>query len=166
LYDVADTCWGEYIACLFSASVHPEQAKLFDMPLLSLLPKAKDVIADAKTEWLVDHEIGKFWQRAGGTLYSLLKYFSYLIGHAAGLGNPASEIASEVWTLLEANAWLLTWVEKVNEELSRMLETFDDWKGTEAFEPLKNLVRGLFDNCGISLSDSNGRLYISVRTGK
>src|SRR5262249_9757842 len=95
-YDLADNCWGEYAACFLSASVHPEQAKLYEMPLLALLPKAKDEILAARKDWLLDRgDIGRFWQRSGMILYSLLKYFSYLLGHAAGLGKPASEVAPE-----------------------------------------------------------------------
>jgi len=60
LYDLADTCWGEYVACLFTAQVHPEQATLFEMPLLDLLPKAKDEILTAKKDWLLDRDIEKF----------------------------------------------------------------------------------------------------------
>ena len=48
LYDLADTCWGEYVACYFSAPVHRDQGKLFEMPLLKLLPKAKEDIIAAK----------------------------------------------------------------------------------------------------------------------
>jgi hypothetical protein len=60
LYDLADMCWGEYVACLFSAPVHPEQTKLFEMPLLELLPKVKNEIVAAKKDWLVERDIGKF----------------------------------------------------------------------------------------------------------
>jgi hypothetical protein len=166
LYDLADTCWSEYIACLFSAPVHPEQAKLFQMPLLSLLSKAKDEILIAKKDWLLDRDIGKFWQRSGGTVHSLLKYFSYLLGHAAGLGKPAGEIAPETWTALDNNLWLLPSVEKLNQEFSQMLKTFEEWKSLEVFEPLKHLARQLLADWGIRISDANGSLYVSIGLGK
>lgn len=166
LYDLADTCWGEYVACLFTAPVHPEQSKLFEMPLLALLPQAEDEIVAAKKDWLLDRDTGKFWQRTGGMVYSLLKYFSYLLGHAAGLGKPAGEIAPETWTLLTSNVWLLRWVERLNEELARMLDTFEHWKSLDAFEPLKLLARRLLADCGIGISDVNGSLYISIGPGK
>lgn len=166
LYDLADTCWGEYMACFFSAPVHPEQAKLFEMPLLALLPKARGEIIAAKKDWLVDHDIEKIWQRAGTTVYSLLKCFSYLLGHAAGLGKSASETAPETWALLNNNVWLFSWVDKLNEELFRMFETFEEWKSLGVFEPLKLLARGLLADCGIRISDFQGSLYISVGPGK
>jgi hypothetical protein len=165
LYDLADTCWGEYVACLFSASVHPEQGKLFEMPLLDLLPKAQDEIVAAKRAWLLDRNMGKFWQNAGGAVYSLLKYFSYLLGHAAGLDKTVNEIAPETWMLLQSNAWLLPSVEALNEVLSQMLQTFEEWKSLEVFEPLKQLARRLLADCGIHISDANGSLFISIGPG-
>lgn len=166
LYDLADTCWGEYVACYFSAPVDLGQVRLYEMPLATLLPKAKDEIISAKCEWLLDRDMGKFWQRAGTTVYSLLKYFSYLLGHAAGLGKRASDIALETWSLLKKNLWLLPSIERLDEELSLMLETFEEWKGLEAFAPLQLLARGLFADCGIRISDANGSLYISIGPGK
>jgi hypothetical protein len=96
----------------------------------------------------------------------LLKYFSYVLGHAAGLDVPASEIAPETWVLLQNNPWLMPAVEKLNQILSSMLETFDEWKSLEVFEPLKQLARDLLADCGIKISDSNGSLYVSVGPGK
>src|SRR6266404_695069 len=166
LHELADTCWGEYVACLFSAPVYPEQVKLFEMPLLELLPKASREIVAAKQDWFVDRDIAKFWQRAGTTVYSLLKYFSYLLGHAAGLGQSTSETAPETWALLKRNAWLLPSVERLSEELSRMYETFEEWKSLEVFEPLKQLERTLFADCGIGISDRDGSLYVFVGPGQ
>jgi hypothetical protein len=166
LHELADTCWGEYVACIFSAPIHPEQAKLFEMPLLELLPKARYEIEAAKKGWLVDRDIAKFWQRAGTTVYSLLKYFSYLLGHAAGLSQSIGDIAPETWSLLNSNAWLLSSVEGLNRELSRMYETFDEWKSLAVFEPLKQLERTLFADCGIGIADRDGSLYVSLGPGK
>jgi hypothetical protein len=166
LYDLADTCWSEYVACFISSSVHPEQVELLQMPLLSLLPNATSEIVAAKNEWLLERNIGKLWQRAGAMVCSILKYFSYLLGHAAGLDKPPSEVAPAAWTLLSNNPWLFTWVERLNQVLSSMLETFAEWKSLEVFDPLKQLARGLLADCGIAISDSNGSLYVSVGAGK
>jgi hypothetical protein len=166
LFDVADTCWGEYAACLFSAPIHPEQTKLYEMPLIDLLGKAKNEIIEAKKEWLVNHEVGKLWQRAGTIVLSLLKYFSYLLGHAAGLGKPAHELASGAWALLGSNVWLLPWIKKLDEALGAMMETFEEWKSLEVFAPLQQIARGLLADCGMTLSDSKGSLYVGVGTGK
>ena len=136
------------------------------MPLLDLLPKAKDEIIAAKKDWLLARDMGKFRQWVGGTVYSLLKYFAYLLGHAAGLSKPASEIAPKTWALLNDNAWLVPWIETLDQTLSSMLDTFEQWKSIDAFEPSKHLARGLFADCGIKISDLNGSLYVSVGHGK
>lgn len=136
------------------------------MPLLALLRKARDEIVAAKMEWLLGHDIGKLRERAGTTLYSLLKYFSCLFGHEAGLGKPPSQLAPETRLRLNANAWLLPWVGKLKQVLSSMVEAFEEWKSLDVFEPLKQPSRGLFGDCGIVISYSNGSLYVLVGAGK
>ncbi len=132
---------------------------------LAFANASREIVA-AKQDWFVDRDIAKFWQRAGTTVYSLLKYFSYLLGHAAGLGQSTSETAPETWALLKRNAWLLPSVERLSEELSRMYETFEEWKSLEVFEPLKQHARSLFADCGIRISDRDGSLYVFVSPGE
>jgi hypothetical protein len=166
LFETADACWGEYAACYFSAPIHADQAKLFELAVVPLLRKAKDDIVDAKRDWISNRDFGKVWQRIGTTALSLLKYFSYLLGHAAGLDRPVQELAPGAWELLQFNLWLLPWIKKLDDALVTMLNTFEHWKGLETFEPLKQVARGLLMDCGITISDSNGSLYVYVAGGK
>lgn len=166
LFETADACWGEYAACYFSAPIHADQARLFELAVVPLLRKAKDEIVDAKRDWISNRDFGKVWQRIGTTAFSLLKYFSYLLGHAAGLNRPVQELAPGTWELLQLNPWLLPWIEKLDDALVTMLNTFEHWKGLETFEPLKQVGRGLLMDCGITISDLDGSLYVYVAGGK
>jgi len=167
LFETADTCWGEYAACYFSAPIHPEQAKLFEITFVDVLKGAKGQIIQAKRQWIIDRDFGKVWQQIANVVGCLLKYASYLLGHAVGLSKSLEEIAPEAWQLLQSNAWLLPWIEKMLEDLCTMLDTFERWKGLEAFEPLKQVMRGLLADCGITISvTAKGSLYIWVGRGK
>jgi hypothetical protein len=139
---------------------------LFELAVVPLLRKAKDEIVDAKRDWISNRDFGKVWQRIGTTAFSLLKYFSYLLGHAAGLNRPVQELAPGTWELLQLNPWLLPWIEKLDDALVTMLNTFEHWKGLETFEPLKQVGRGLLMDCGITISDLDGSLYVYVAGGK
>lgn len=166
LFEAADACWGEYAACYFSAPVHPEQARLFEITVVSLLKDAKDKIIEAKRDWRADRDFAKVWQRVGATALPLLKYFSYLLGHAAGLKESLEEVAPEAWQQLQSNPWLSPSIEKLEQTLATMLDTFEQWESLETFEPLKQVARGLLMDCGIRISDSSGSLYVSVAAGK
>jgi hypothetical protein len=166
LFEAADLCWGEYAACYFSAPVHPDQAKLFEMTVLSSLKDARQKIVDAKRQWLTDRDFAAAWQKISAIALALLKYFSYLLGHAAGLNKSVEELAPEAWKILQSNPWVSPWIEKLDRTLGTMLETFEEWQCLDAFEPLKQVARGLLTDCGISISDSNGSLYVYLAAGK
>jgi hypothetical protein len=165
LFDTADNCWSEYAACCLSATLNPEQMKLFEMPVVSLLRKAKDEIRGAKRDWVRDRDFGKVWKRIVTVTLSLLKYFSYFLGHAAGLDKPAEDLAPDVFDLLQSSPWLLPWIQKLKETLVEMFDTFDMWKGLDVFDPLKQIARGLLKVCGITIRDSNGSLFVIVDSG-
>jgi hypothetical protein len=166
LFEAADDCWSEYAACYFSAPINANHVKLFEMPVLDLLRKAKDEIIGAKRAWIGDRDFAKVWERVGTTTLPLLKYFSYLLGHLAGLGKSVRELTPEAFDLLQANPWLLPWIMKLNDTLVEMLNTFEEWKSVDVFEPLKQITRGLLKDCGITIRDSNGSLFVLVDHGK
>lgn len=166
LFESAYACWGEYVACYFSAPVHADQAQLFEMTAVSLLKDAKTKIIEAKRQWLVDRDFAKVWQQMSITALPLLKYFSYLLGHAAGLDKSLEELAPEAWQLLQSNPWFVPWLEKLADTLETMLNTFEHWESLEVFDPLKQLARGLLGDCGVRISDAKGSLYVYVTAGK
>lgn len=166
LFESADACWGEYAACYFSAPVHPDQAKLFEMMVLSSLKDARQKIVEAKRQWLRDRDFPAVWRTISPIALSLLKYFSYLLGHAAGLNTSLEDMAREAFEILQSNPWLLPWIEKLQRTLGTMLDTFEEWQSLEVFDPLKQIARGLFADCGMSISDSNGSLHVYVAPGK
>lgn len=62
---------------------------------------------------------------------------SYLMGHVSGLNEVFEEYAKEAWVLMQENSWLLPRFEEQYAELAEMMRTFEQWKGLEAFDPLK-----------------------------
>jgi hypothetical protein len=165
LFDVADACWSEYAACTFSAAIHPAQASLYEITFVAVLRLAKDKITQAKKQWMIDGDFAKVWQRVAPLTGDLLKYASYLLGHAAGLNKPLQEIAPEAWQLLQSEGWLLPRISELEDCLANMMETFADWRSLDAFEPLKKVVRDQLADCGITMKGDKGRLRIFVSEG-
>lgn len=167
LYDTADACWSEYAACYFTAPAFPEHGQLLEKCFLSALRTAKESILEAKREWIHDKDFGKVWDRVAGVVVRLLKYASYMIGHAVGLAKPFEEVTNEAWLLMQENDWLFPRFEELYAVLAEMMNSFEHWKGLEAFDPLKRVVRGVLEDCGITMQKtSNGSLYIWVSDGK
>jgi len=166
LLEAADMCWGEYFACLMSAPIDPEQATGYETVFVAALKEAKDAINQAKKQWMNDKDFSAVFQTIAPIASNLLKYAAHLFGHARGLRKSFQDLAPEGWKLLKSETWLLPWVIKLDESLSTTANTFDSWKGLDAFKPLKQIVRGLLADCEIAFRTVNDSLYIWVNPGK
>ena len=69
------------------------------------------------------------------------------------------------WSTLD---WLLfPRFEELFAALAEMMNTFEQWKGLEAYDPLKKVVRDVLEDCGITMQQTpSGSLYIWVNEGK
>ena len=167
LYDTADACWSEFAACYFSALAGPECGRLLEKTLVAALRGAKESILQAKREWLNDGDFVKVWVKIASIVAKLLKNVSYVMGHTAGLDKPFEEAANEAWLLMEENDWLFPRFEELFAALAEMMNTFEQWKGLEAYDPLKKVVRDVLEDCGITMQQTpSGSLYIWVNEGK
>ena len=77
------------------------------------------------------------------------------------------------WGLAQFGQWsTLDWLlfprfEELFAALAEMMNTFEQWKGLEAYDPLKKVVRDVLEDCGITMQQTpSGSLYIWVNEGK
>lgn len=167
LYNTADSCWSEYAACYFSAPAGPECGRLLEKTLVATLRTTKESVLQAKREWLNDGDFFKVWDKISGIVAKLLKNVAYVMGHAVGLDKPFEEVANEAWLLMQENDWLFPRFEELFAALADMMNTFEEWKGLEAYDPLKKVVRNVVEDCGITMQQTpNGSLHIWVNEGK
>lgn len=163
LYVTAEACWSEYAACYFSAAMSPEHGILLEKTFISALGGLRSKILEAKRDWMSDKDFGKVWQAISRPVAAMLKYASYLMGHSAGLNKPLAEIAPKASMLMRGNDWLSPRFEELVAALATMMDTFEQWKGLDAFQPLKNVIRNVLNNCGITIqATSDGSLFIWV----
>jgi hypothetical protein len=146
--------------------IHPEQAKLFEEPFIAILSKAKGEINQSKKQWKADQDYPTASRKIANVAADLLKYPSYLLGHAVGLNKPIEEVAPEAWRLLQSEEWFLPWIAKLDDTLVSMMNSFNDWKSLDVFEPLKQVMRGLLVDCGITMKFDGSKLRVWVREGK
>ena len=62
--------------------------------------------------------------------------------------------------------WLYHWVERTDAALREMLDGFEQWTSMNAFDPLKDVARGLLADCGVTLTQRDGRPYVVVSPAK
>ncbi len=69
--------------------------------------------------------------------------------------------------MMEENTWLLPRFEEQFAILAELINTFSQWKGLEAFDPPKELVRNVFEDCGVPMCQlPNVTLHIWIKDGK
>jgi hypothetical protein len=167
LYDTADACWSEYAACYFSAPAGPEHVKLLEKTFVAALRGFSESIIQAKREWMEDKNFDKVWDRVTVIVARLLKSASSVMGHTVGLDKPFDEVANIASLLMQENSWLFRRFEELYAALGKMMDTFERWTGPVAFDPLKQVVRDVVQDCGITMQQTiNGSLYIVVGDGK
>jgi hypothetical protein len=167
LFQMAEACWCEYVACLLSAPIWPQQAKLYEMTIVDMLQVVRARIIAAKLKWIQDQNFGAVLSEIATEAGTLLKYLSYLLGHAAGLDKTPAAIAPQAWTLLRTHTWLYPWVDKLEGVLRDMFANFENWTDMGAFDPLTDVARGLLVDCGITISlQPNKSMHVRVSPAK
>lgn len=155
LFEIAESCWCEYVACFFSAPIWPQQAQLYEMTVIEMLQVVRKRIIAAKLKWADDQDFAAVLIDISNQAGEMLWYFSYLLGHAAGLDKSPASIAPQAWMLLQTHTWLHPWVEELEAVLKDMLASFETWTDMRAFDPLTDLARGLLVDCGITVTGRN-----------
>lgn len=150
LFQIADTCWSEYAASRLSATVSPDHGLLYERTFIAVLREFKDRIVSTKRQWAEDLDYDKAWTRIPTDVSAVLRYASYLMGHVAGLNVVFEEYAKEAWALMQENEWLLPRFEEQYAALAEMMNNFEQWKGLNVFDSMKAIIRGVFEDCGIT----------------
>jgi hypothetical protein len=168
LFQTAEICWAEYAACLLSAKASPEHGLLYEKTFVAVLRQFKDRILAAKRAWITDLDYGKAWGCISNDVSALLRYASYLMGHVAGLNDVVlEEYAKDAWAQILENDWLLAHFEKQYATLADMMNSFEHWQNLEAFNPLKEVVERVFEDCGVPMrQEPDGTLRIWIKDGK
>jgi hypothetical protein len=168
LFQIAENCWSEYAACIFSAKACPDHGLLYEKTFVAVLRQFRDRILATKRAWMADLDYGKAWNQLSNDITALLRYASYLMGHVAGLDDVVlEEYAKDAWAQIQENAWLLPHFEQQYATLADMINTFDQWKSLDVFNPLKKVVENVFEDCGIPMSQlPNGTLHIWIKDGR
>ena len=166
LWQIAEACWCEYAACYLSAAIAPSHAAIFETTVVDVLTDCRPRIIAIKQRWILDRDFGAALTAMASEAGAVLKYVCYLLGHAAGLDKPPDEIAPRAWEVMRGHDWLYPWVEKTDTVLRDLLERFEEWTGMNAFAPLKEVARGLLADCGVSLTQRDGKPYVVVSAAK
>ena len=92
LWQIAEACWCEYAACYLSAAIAPAHAAIYETTIIDVLMGCRSRMIAIKQRWIVDRDFGVVLEAMAAEAGAVLKYLSYLLGHAAGLEKSTAEI--------------------------------------------------------------------------
>jgi hypothetical protein len=93
----------------------------------------------------------------------ILVYASYLLGQLAGRDRDLANGASKAMGLLENNPTIRPLVERLEDELEAMQNTYGAWINFDIYEPLKRIVLDLYQVAGLELEDRGEQgMYVNI----
>jgi hypothetical protein len=164
LYEIASTCWEEYIACRLSAFMGNEVTlRGYEDTFCSALERAKDRADAAIRQYRMHREVSRVTREVVDEYKSAMVYASYLLGHIDGSDQAVREVAPMAISTMESHAYFKPFFTKLHDELRALHASYGRWQSLDVFEPLEKVVDDLLKLGGIVIQtrpDGSGQVAI------
>lgn len=164
LYEIASSCWEEYIACRLSAFMGKEiTLRGYEDTFCNALERAKDRADAAIRQYRMHGDVPRITREVVDEYKSVTVYASYLLGHIDGWDQTVQKAAPKAITTMERHAYFKPFFTKLHEELRALQASYGGWQSLDAFEPLKRLAYGLLKLGGIDIqTQPDGSAHVAI----
>jgi hypothetical protein len=154
LFEIAEACWSEYIACRLSAVVSSDEiAADYELTFCEQLEKGVPAIRGYLRQYRMHADVRGVLTECSYIVKKVLVYASYLFGQLAGTGASFQEAAPKAKALLENHSEVNAVVQRLEAVLETMCKSYGSWDSFEVFDPLKMVALDLFAVAGLHLED-------------
>jgi hypothetical protein len=154
LFPIAYGCWDEYIACFLSAHFGIDSTlRGYEETFVASLERAKDRADAAIRQYRMHADIKRVVQEVSEEYRRLMVYAAYLIGHVEGLEGNLDEMAPKAVDAMERHNYFKPFFEEIRSTLMAMHDICGEWKGLEAYDPLKEIAYRLLKVGGLDIQD-------------
>jgi|SRR5689334_7754073 len=162
LFQMAQACWSEYVACRLSATWAPdEQTCWFENTFCTSLEGVRARGNAAIRNYRTERDIGKLLNCITGEYGTAMKYASYLFGHVAGLEQDLNDAAPRALESIKSND-LTDMFSRLKNCLDELWKNYDTWASPEVFAPLELLSEEMLNIAGLCLETRPEGLYVDV----
>lgn len=152
LYNLAQGCWSEYIACYLSANWASENyCKSYEVSLCSMLSTARKRGNEYIEQFQSHRVVMRTFNDLVNVYGNLLKRASYLVGQIDGLDGTVEEMAPAFHKLVNETEWFKPVFEAYVQKVRALYQTYDQWKGVEVFRPLMDTFEDLLYSGGMTI---------------
>ena len=164
LFEIAEACWSEYIACRLSAVVSSDEiATDYENTFCEQLQKGFPAIRGYLRQYRMHGDVTRVLTECSYVVKKVLVYASYLFGQLAGTGASFEEAAPRAKALLGSHSEARKVVQRLEAVLERMCKSYGSWDTFDVFEPLKKVALDLFAVAGLHLEDRGEEgTYVSI----
>jgi hypothetical protein len=164
LFEVAEACWSEYVACRLSAVMSSDDITTdYENTFCEQLEKGVPAMRGCLRQYRMHGDLTRVLSECSYVVKKVLVYASYLFGQLAGIDVSFEEAAPTAKALLESHPEVRAVVERLEAELETMHSTYGSWDSFDVFEPLKRVALDLFAVAGLYLEDRGEEaMYVNI----
>jgi hypothetical protein len=153
LISIADACWAEYAASRLSACFSPEQIKSYEETFCGSLSQARARANACIRSYRRHGNHDQILREVSGEYGSLLKYASYLLGHAAGLQANLGDIAPLSVQTIERENYFKPVFESLRQALEEQWAVYGEWKWPQIYDGLCGVAENLLRIGGLIMTN-------------
>lgn len=164
LFEVAEACWSEYIACRLSAVMSSDEITTdYENTFCEQLEKGVPAIRRYLRQYRMHKDLTRVLTECTYVVKKVLVYASYLFGQLAGTGASFHEAAPKANALLESHVEVRAVAQRLEAVMETMSKTYGSWDTFDVFEPLKKIVLDFFAVAGLHLEDRGETgMYVNI----
>ena len=153
-WQLAEICWNEYAACQLSCETYPPILSALSEQLFLTLQDFKQSVRAMIMKCKVAGSSAPVFPGAIDSLYPVLKYSSYVLGHLDGL---KIAMPPQISTAL-SNAGLSELFADLANVLREMWRTYPAWTELTVYDPLISFLKRAFRFAAVDVYEADGQL--------
>lgn len=147
MHHMAEICWEEYAACRLSAMFARNEGATYAASVVETCRVARQRATSEIIAYRTHADLDRLIGEAGAAIQTPLKCAAYLLGHMDAF-EEEWEAYPEARVSLEENDYA-GHVDQLRSALRLMWEERGAWKSWGAFDPVRDVVRELYDSNGL-----------------
>ncbi len=152
LFNIASGCWDEYIACRLSAFMAKESVlHSLEDTFCFALERARDRANAAIRQYRMHADVNGVTKEVADIYKGVMVYAAYMLGHIDGIEGDAAVLVPKAFETVERHAHFKPIFPRLRDELRALHNTYGEWSGLDAYEPLKALADELLKGGGIDI---------------
>lgn len=160
--EVIEASWDEYAACRISAGFGKDPSENYKDVFLNILGEAGPNVREAILKCRHDTDYDALMIEAQRNIGNLVKYASYVMGTADGLGQDIKTELREISDALDGH-WCSPFFQRLRDAHRILWERYGQWESLTEFETIADIWLEMLADRGVEVTlQKDGRMYVNI----